>query len=279
MSVNPALDFRPDYGVGEQLARGVRRLTARNQGPLTFRGTNSYLLGIASITVIDPGPEDDDHVAHLMAVAGAPIRRIVVTHDHADHFGAARRLAELTGAEVAGPMPDTARPLYRPDRVLADEETVETDAGRLRVIATPGHTANHVCYDLAELGVLFSGDHVMAWSTSVVLPPDGRMADYMRSLDRLASIGSRSYLPGHGGPVVDGLVRIAELKRHREAREAAILRAIGDGRRTIGEIVAAVYIGLDQKLADAAALSVAAHADWLEERGEIRKVGDRLSRR
>lgn len=279
MSRDPAMDFAPVHGVAERLAPGVRCLTARNEGPLTFRGTNCYLLGDSDITVVDPGPDDDVHVTELLAVAGAPIGRILVTHDHPDHFGAARRLSELTGAEVIGPSPSSARPLYRPDRVLVDGETVTTEAGPLRAIATPGHTASHLSYDLAGLNLLFSGDHVMGWSTSVVVPPDGRMADYMQSLDRLAAIGSRRYLPGHGGPVSDGLARVAELKRHREAREAAILRAIGDGRRTIGEIVAAVYIGLDRKLAGAATLSVAAHADWLEERGLISKTGEWLSRR
>ncbi|WP_245427324.1 MBL fold metallo-hydrolase [Pleomorphomonas carboxyditropha] len=277
MNVDPIRDFTPAYGVAERLAAGIRRLTARNGGPLTFRGTNCYLLGDRDITVIDPGPDDDAHLADLVAVAGAPIRRIVVTHDHADHAGAARRLSEMTGAEIVGSASNT-RSLYQPDRLLADGETVATEAGDLRTVATPGHAAGHLSYDLAGSGLLFSGDHVMAWSTSVVVPPDGRMADYMASLDRLAVLGARSYLPGHGGPVIDGLARIDELKRHRQAREAAILRALDNGERTIGEIVSAVYIGLDPALAGAAALSVTAHTDWLEERGLVRKVGERLSR-
>jgi hydroxyacylglutathione hydrolase len=276
MTGDPALDFMPIYGAAERVATGVRRLTARNGGPLTFTGTNSYLLGVEEITVIDPGPDDEAHVADLVAAAGAPIRRIVVTHHHADHGGGAQRLSELTGAEVVGAAPDPDRPLYWPDRVLIDGEVVATEAGNLQAIATPGHTAGHLCYDLAPASLLFSGDHVMAWSTSVVVPPDGRMADYMISLDRLAAIGSRTYLPGHGGPVVDGLARVAELRRHRQAREAAILRALDRDSRTIGEIVAAVYIGLDPALAGAAALSVTAHIDWLEERGLVTKAGDRL---
>ncbi|PKR88858.1 MBL fold metallo-hydrolase [Pleomorphomonas diazotrophica] len=278
MSDDEIPEFMPTYGVAEKIAEGVRRLTARNGGPLTFRGTNCYLLGEHEVTVIDPGPDDESHVSDLLAAVGAPIRRIVVTHDHADHAGAARRLSELTGAEVIGAAPSPARPFYTPDRVLADGDTVATEPGGLRAIATPGHTANHLCYDLADSGLLFSGDHVMGWSTSVVVPPDGRMADYMASLDRLAAIGPRTYLPGHGDEVIDGLARVAELKRHREAREAAILRALDGGDRTVEDIVAAVYIGLDPSLAAAAALSVAAHADWLEERGLVRKVADRLSR-
>ncbi len=279
MSVDPIADFTPAYGVAERVVAGVRRLTARNVGPLTFRGTNCYLLGDREITIVDPGPDDEAHIAELVAAAGAPIRRIVVTHDHADHGGGARRLSERTDAEVVGAAPSPARSFYRPDRVLADDETVVTDAGDLRAVATPGHAAGHLCFDLVGSGFLFSGDHVMAWSTSVVVPPDGRMADYMASLDRLAAIGRRTYLPGHGGPVADGLARVTELKRHRQAREAAILSALAGGDLTVGEIVAAVYIGLDPALAGAAALSVTAHADWLEERGLVTRAGDRLSLR
>jgi len=275
----PAADFEPVHGVAEPVAPGVRRLTARNGGPLTHRGTNCYLLGEDEITVVDPGPDDAAHVDELMAAAGAPIHRIVVTHDHSDHSAAAGRLAEQTGAEVVGAAPNaTGRSSYRPDRVLIDGETVETAAGLLQAIATPGHTAGHLSFDLVGSGLLFSGDHVMAWSTSVVVPPDGRMADYMASLDRLVAVGPRTYLPGHGGPVVDGPARVEELKRHRLTREAAILRALDGKARTLREIVAAVYIGLDPALADAAAASVKAQTDWLEERGLVRRAGDRLSR-
>lgn len=273
---DPALDFIPSYGIAEQVSAGIRRFTARNAGPLTFRGTNCYLLGDHEITVIDPGPDDPAHVDELVAAAVAPIRCVVVTHDHADHAGAARRLSELTGAEVVGSAPDPSRPLYQPDRILAEGETVGTEAGDLRAIATPGHTANHLCYELGGSSLLFSGDHVMGWSTSVVVPPDGRMADYMASLDRLEVLGARTYLPGHGGPIADGLARVTELKRHRQAREAAILRALATHDRTIEEIVSAVYIGLDPALAGAAALSVMAHTDWLEERGLVSRIADRL---
>lgn len=272
------MDFTPAYGVAEPVAAGVRRLTARNIGPLTFRGTNCYLLGKRDVTVIDPGPDDEAHISEILAAAGAPIRRIVLTHDHADHAGAARRLSEVTGAEVVGAASSLARQQFQPDRILADGEMLETAAGALQVIATPGHAASHLCFDLADAGLLFSGDHVMAWSTSVVVPPDGRMADYMASLDRLAAVGVRSYLPAHGGPIADGLARVSELKRHRQAREAAILRALDGEDRTIAQIVSAVYIGLDPSLFDAAALSVMAHTDWLEERGLVRRGADRLAR-
>lgn len=277
--IDAALDFMPTYGAAEQISPGVRRLTARNGGPLTFRGTNCYLLGETDITVIDPGPDDEVHVAELVAMASAPIRRIVVTHDHADHAGAARRLSELTGAEMLGSAPSPNRSLSWSGRVLADGELVLTEVGSLQALATPGHAAGHLCYDLVGSNLLFSGDHVMGWSTSVVVPPDGRMADYMASLDRLIDIGARTYLPGHGGPVTDGLARVTELQRHRKAREAAILRALDSGDRTVEEIVAVVYIGLDPALSDAAALSVTAHTDWLEERGLVTRIAGRLTRR
>ncbi len=278
MTAGSPLDFMPIYGTAEQVAPGVRRLTAGNAGPLTFRGTNSYLLGFREITVIDPGPDDEAHVTDLLAGAGAPIRLIVVTHDHADHSGAAHRLADRTGAEIVGAAPNPSRPNYKPHRILAGGDAIVTDAGELRAIETPGHTAGHLCYDLLGSGLLFSGDHVMAWSTTVVVPPDGRMADYMSSLDRLAVIGPRCYLPAHGGPVVDGLARVDELKRHRQAREAAILRALDGGERTVEQIVAAVYVGLDPALFSAAALSVKAHTDWLEERGLVEMRGDLVCR-
>ena len=279
MSADPAADLEPVYGVAAPLAPGVRRLTARNAGPLTFHGTNCYLLGEDEITVVDPGPDDAAHIDELMAAAGAPIRRIVVTHDHSDHSGAAGRLAEKTGAELVGAAPAAGRSPYRPDRLLVDGETVLTAAGRLQAIATPGHTAGHLSFDLIGSGLLLSGDHVMGWSTSLVVPPDGRMADYMASLDRLAAVGHRTYLPGHGGLVPDGPARVEELKRHRLTREAAILRALDGKARTLREIVAAVYIGLDPALADAAAASVEAQTDWLEERRLVRRTGDRWERR
>lgn len=261
--------------VPEEIAPGIRRLTAPNPGPLTFRGTNGYLLGHDALTVIDPGPDDEAHVANLIQVAGAPIVRIVVTHDHSDHTGAVKRLAELTGAEIVGasPNPSVKRP-YRPDRILGEGHTVETELGTLRAIATPGHTAGHLCLALKGSSYLFSGDHVMGWSTSVVVPPDGSMADYMASLDRLLIEPTRIYLPGHGDPVTDGPARVEELKRHRLAREAAILRAIKGRQRTVAEIVGAVYVGLDPKLRDAAGLSVRAHLDWLAERGLASCDGD-----
>jgi hydroxyacylglutathione hydrolase len=266
---------RPADAEPVTIAPGLRRLTAPNPGPLTFRGTNGYLLGHDAVTVIDPGPDDEAHVANLIKVAGAPIVRIVVTHDHSDHTGAVRRLAELTGAEIVGapPNPAVKRP-YRPDRVLGEGDTVETELGILRTIETPGHTAGHLCLALEGSAHLFSGDHVMGWSTSVVVPPDGSMADYMASLDRLLVEPATIYLPGHGDPVADGPARVEELKQHRHAREAAILRAIKGRQRTVAEIVGAVYVGLDPKLRDAAALSVRAHLDWLAERGLASYDGD-----
>lgn len=264
----------PPRGATVGIAPGVRRVTAPNAGPLTFHGTNCYLIGRTAVTVIDPGPDDGAHVADLVRLAGAPIRTIVLTHDHADHVGAVDRLVALTGAEVVGAASGpSAKHSFRPDRLLIDGDRISTEIGELRAIATPGHTANHFCFALGNTQLLFSGDHVMGWSTSVVLPPDGSMADYMASLDRLLALPASLYLPGHGDPVTDGPARVADLKRHRLAREAAILAALDDKGRAVEEIVAAVYVDLHPSLAWAAALSVEAHLDWLERRGLARLDG------
>lgn len=266
----------PPRGAAVEIAPGIRRVTAPNAGPLTLHGTNCYLIGRTAVTVVDPGPDDEAHVAELVRLSVAPVRAIVLTHEHADHVGAVGRLAALTGAEIVGAAPGAAaRHPIRPDRLLCDGDLIATELGDLRAVATPGHTAGHFCFTLAGTPLLFSGDHVMGWSTSVVLPPDGSMADYMASLDRLAALPATLYLPGHGDPVPDGPARVAHLKQHRLAREAAIVAALDERESTVEEIVAAVYVGLHPSLSWAAALSVTAHLDWLEQRGCVGRAGER----
>jgi hydroxyacylglutathione hydrolase len=264
----------------------LRRVTARNPGPFTFHGTNSYIVGEGKVAIVDPGPDDDAHIAALLAAStGETVTHILVTHTHRDHSGGAARLVRATGAATVGGGPHRpARPLregetggldaaadtlFLPDIVLGDGDSVEAGSWRLTAVATPGHTANHLAFALGGSDLLFSGDQVMAWSTTVVAPPDGSMADYMASLDRLLARPERRYLPGHGGPVGDAHAYVAALKRHRLAREAAILDRLAAGDRSIGQVVAAVYADTDPALHGAAALSVLAHLEDLVARGAV----------
>jgi hydroxyacylglutathione hydrolase len=284
------LAFEPAYGRAVAVAPGIERITAPNPGPFTFHGTNSYIVGTSSVAVIDPGPENEAHWQALTAaLAGRRVTHIFVTHTHRDHSPLARRLKAETGAPTVGEGPHRpARPLrdgeinpfaesadsaFVPDIALRDGETIAGDGWALTGVPTPGHTANHAAFALEGSGILFSGDHVMAWSTSIVAPPDGAMADYMASLDRLIARGDRLLLPGHGGPVKDPPVFLRALKTHRRMRERAILERIraGDGR--IADMVKAIYRETDPKLHGAAALSVLAHIEELVERGQIAADG------
>jgi hydroxyacylglutathione hydrolase len=284
------LAFEPAYGRAVAVAPGIERITAPNPGPFTFHGTNSYIVGTSSVAVIDPGPENEAHWQALTAaLAGRRVTHIFVTHTHRDHSPLARRLKAETGAPTVGEGPHRpARPLrdgeinpfaesadsaFVPDIALRDGETIAGDGWALTGVPTPGHTANHAAFALEGSGILFSGDHIMAWSTSIVAPPDGAMADYMASLDRLIARGDRLLLPGHGGPVKDPPVFLRALKTHRRMRERAILERIraGDGR--IADMVKAIYRETDPKLHGAAALSVLAHIEDLVERGQIAADG------
>lgn len=279
--------FEPHWGTAVPVAPRVRRLTAQNPGPFTFHGTNTYLVGDGGgLAVIDPGPDDPRHLAALISAIGdARVSHILVTHTHRDHSPGAAALAAATGAPTlaAGPhrparppRPDETARLdaggdtdFVPDRVLADGAVVEGDGFSLTAVATPGHTGNHLAFALDGGEWLFSGDHVMAWSTSIVAPPDGAMSDYMASLARLAARTERRYLPGHGGIVEDAPAYVAALAAHRRAREEAIRSRLAAGDETIPSIVAAVYQGLDPALAGAAGLSVLAHLEDLVARGLV----------
>jgi len=260
----------------------VRRLVAPNASAFTFNGTCTYIVGVGRVAIVDPGPDDDSHLsAILAAVEGERVETILVTHTHRDHSPGAKPLAAATGARVVGAAPfvatgdgteglDSAHDRdYAPDAILADGERLQGLGFSIEAIATPGHCANHLCFALLEEKALLSGDHVMAWSTSVVAPPDGSMRDYMASLEKLRGRAESVYWPGHGGPVVEPQRYVRALIHHRRQREASILAALKDGPQTIAALVARVYVGLSPSLTRAAGLSTLAHLEDLGERGLV----------
>ncbi|MBK9083406.1 MAG: MBL fold metallo-hydrolase [Rhizobiales bacterium] len=264
----------------------VRRMLQPNSGPFTFRGTNTYVVGRGDVAVIDPGPDDSGNLAALLAaLAGERVRHIVVTHTHRDHSPLAAALRQATGAPIVGCAPhraaralaegeiarlDAANDLdYAPDAALADGEALRGDGFTLVAVATPGHTMNHLAFRLPEENALFSGDHVMAWSTSIVAPPDGSMSAYMASLDALRRRDEALYWPGHGGPVADPQRYVRALLGHRRQREAGVLARLAERAMTIPQIVELNYSGLDPRLKGAAALSTFAHVEDLVARGLV----------
>jgi glyoxylase-like metal-dependent hydrolase (beta-lactamase superfamily II) len=284
-----SFDLAP--GRPEQVMPGVRRLLADNPGPFTFKGTLTYIVGRGRVAIIDPGPLDETHIAALLdAVRGETVTHILVTHTHRDHSPAAAFIKAATGAKTYAEGPHrAARPLFIgearpldasgdrdfvPDVALADGEVVDGSGWALEAVTTPGHTANHMAFALKGTDALFSGDHVMAWSTPVVAPPDGAMSDYMASLEKLARRNETIYFPGHGGPVKDAPAFVQHYIRHRKAREAALLAALGEGEADIPALVAAIYVGLDPRLTKAAGLSVLAHLEDMVARGVVLTRGD-----
>ena len=274
------------YSILETLEPGIGRLLAHNPSPYTYTGTQTYFAGAgAEIVVIDPGPAIPEHVAAIVtAAAGRRIAAIACTHTHRDHSPAAAVLAGATGAPIIGCAPlslDSVGPRadasfdgdYAPDRVLADGEAITFGDGEtLTAVATPGHTSNHLCY--AYNGALFTGDHVMGWSTTVVVPPDGDMGDFMASLDMLRGRVDRIFYPAHGKPVTNPQQFLRGLIGHRMQREKQIVRLVGEGKNAIPEIVAAAYPGLDPRLIPAAGGSVLAHLMDLEWRGLVVSDGE-----
>jgi glyoxylase-like metal-dependent hydrolase (beta-lactamase superfamily II) len=277
----PAMEDFPT-GIVEQAAPGARRVLAPNPSPFTYTGTQTYIVGGGPVAVIDPGPDSPAHIDALTAaIGGAEVAAILCTHTHRDHSPASRALAAATGAPVVGcaplaieddgPRADAAFDFdYRPDRVLADGETVEGQGWTLRAVATPGHTSNHLCFALEGSGVLFTGDHVMGWSTTVIAPPDGDMAAYMKSLDLLLKREDRIYLPAHGPAVEKPQAHVRALIVHRRMREKQILKLLGAGEARIEAMVEAMYVGTDRRLYPAAGRSVLAHLIDMEARGLAR---------
>ncbi len=285
-------------GETEQHEPLVRRVLAPNPSPYTYTGTQTWLVGAGNeIEVIDPGPDGGSQPGHadingtnetgeshvdaiLRAVGDAKITAILCTHTHRDHSPASRPLQAATGAPIIGcaplmlsddgPRSDSAfDALYMPDRILTDGETLSGQGWTLQAVATPGHTSNHICYALLETGALFTGDHVMKWSTSVVSPPDGDMAAYMASLQKLYDREDRIYYPAHGPAIVKPRQLVRGMIGHRRQREAQILRELGKGQLEIPEMVAAMYKGLDPRLTGAAGRSVLAHLIDLQNKHRV----------
>ena len=274
-------------GKVEQLEPLVRRVLADNPSPYTYTGTQTYLVGNGdSLAVIDPGPVTPEHLAALEdAIGDAQVAAIMCTHTHRDHSPAARPLSAMTGAPVVGCAPlvlDDSGPradapfdeTYEPDRVLEDGEAMTGAGWTLTAVHTPGHTSNHLCFALEESGALFTGDHVMGWSTSVVAPPDGDMAAYMRSLEKLYAREDRVYYPAHGPQVDKPRQLVRGMVGHRRQRERQILRLLDEEARTIRALVPLMYKGLDKRLYPAAGMSVKAHLIDLENRGEVARDGE-----
>ncbi len=282
--------FAVPAGQVDQVTPLVRRIVAPNASPFTFTGTCTYIVGHGSVAIIDPGPDDPDHVAAVLAaVRGESVSHILVTHTHRDHSPACAAVQAATGAPTVAEGPHRpARPLYIgeinpldasgdtdfvPDVVLGDGEAVTGRGWTLQAITTPGHTANHLAFVLPEEDLLFSGDHVMAWATTIVAPPDGSMGDYVRSLEKLVQRTESVYLPGHGGPVRDAPAFVRDYLDHRHAREAAILRGLEREARTIPDLVRGIYIGLDPRLVGAASLTVLAHLEDMVGKGMVATEG------
>jgi len=272
-------------GTIERLDPLVRRLLAPNASPFTYTGTQTHIVGKGEVAVIDPGPDLPAHVEALLdALAGERVAAILCTHTHCDHSPASRPLAQATGAPIIGCAPlaiadegpltdESFDAAYAPGQVLADGEGIEGTGWTLRAVSTPGHTSNHLCFALPEVGALFSGDHVMGWSTSIVSPPDGDMAAYVASLAKLLDRDDAVYYPAHGPAVTDPKNHVRRLIEHRRGREAQILGHLERGEGRIPVMVADMYSDVDPRLHPAAGRSVLAHLLDMERRGLARQSG------
>jgi glyoxylase-like metal-dependent hydrolase (beta-lactamase superfamily II) len=295
MADNDDVPFNRNFpllpGVVEEARPGVRRVLCNNPSPFTFSGTVSYIVGQGKVAIIDPGPDDEAHAAALLdAVRGETVTHILVTHTHRDHSPNTARIKASTGATVYAEGPHRAsRPRYendevrsesgadrdfKPDIAVRDGETIEGSGWALQAVATPGHTANHMAFAWRDRKILFVGDHVMGWSTSIVAPPDGSMIDYMASLEKLTARDEYLYFSGHGPEIPDAPRYVRFLVRHRQAREASILHRLAKGEADIPSLVRAIYIGIDPRLTGAAGYSVLAHLEDLVARGIVATDGD-----
>jgi glyoxylase-like metal-dependent hydrolase (beta-lactamase superfamily II) len=276
-------NFEAPYEVLIPVAPRIRRLLANNPSPFTYKGTSITVIGEGRVVVIDPGPDDPHHLAALRAaLKDETVTNIFITHTHKDHSPAARALKLWTGAKTYGfgPHPSSKREdgivieeggdmEFIPDVVVRDGDVIESNGLHIECVHTPGHLSNHICYALKEEHALFSGDHVMGWSTSVIAPPDGDMGDYLASLQKLLARNDAVYWPTHGGPIRNPKAVVAAYLNHRREREAEIVACLRAGLDAIPNIVERIYVGLDPRLKPAASLTVLAHLLQLIRGGHV----------
>lgn len=279
-------DLDVAYGRRDQVSPLIQRVIANNPGPFTFTGTGTYIIGRgepgSGVAVIDPGPADDAHLAALLAaVEGRRVTHVLVTHTHRDHSPLARRFAGITGAttlamqppaqatHASGHMEEDDDDDFAPDIILTGGERITGEGWTLEAMATPGHASNHMAFVLGEENALFSGDHVMGWSTTVVAPPDGDMADYMDSLDAVIARNLSTLWPTHGAPVTDPAPFLIAYRAHRLAREEQVLERLAAGDRLIADMIPVLYAAVDRRLWPAASLSVLAHLGKLAGDGRV----------
>ncbi|WP_411817274.1 MBL fold metallo-hydrolase [Hyphococcus sp. DH-69] len=289
----PAIPFVKDIhftpGTPDLLRPGVRRVIANNPGPFTYTGSGTYIIGTGDVAVIDPGPDDDEHLAALLKTLDAEkVTHILVTHTHRDHCALARKFADATGAPIFGfgahPVKDLkidapaldegADYNYAPDELIAHGEVLTGNDWSLEVVHTPGHLSNHLCFSMPAEKALFTGDHIMGWATTVVAPPDGDMNAYLESLAILLKRDDEVYFPTHGAPIDNPKRFVRAVRTHRLMRDAQIIDQIKNGRTRIKEIVTAMYADVDKRLHGAAALNVLAHLIRLEKNGVVKCDGE-----
>jgi glyoxylase-like metal-dependent hydrolase (beta-lactamase superfamily II) len=283
-------DFAVEYGRVEQVSPLIRRVVAENPGRFTFTGTGTYIVGHGSVAVIDPGPDLGPHIEALTAaLEGETVTHILITHTHGDHSPAAAPLKAITGAPTYGYGPHPVRDRearaandsddppqeersdldFVPDVITTDGSMIHGDGWTIEALHTPGHISNHLCFALSEERALFTGDHVMGWSTSVIPSPDGDLGAYMANLERLFDRDDEIYWPTHGPPITDPHSFVRALIAHREARTRQILDRLGAGDERIDQIVAVLYTDVDRALHPAASRSVLAHLVHLASTGQV----------
>jgi glyoxylase-like metal-dependent hydrolase (beta-lactamase superfamily II) len=279
-------DLKFEYGRCDQVSPLIRRVIANNPGPFTYLGTGTYIVGVGEVAVIDPGPDLPDHLAALLAaIEGERVSHILVTHHHLDHSPLARALSKATGAPVygcavaaapveVGVQLEAGHDAFTPDVSICGGALIEGAGWTIEAIPTPGHTSNHICYALREENALFSGDHIMGWSTTVITPPDGDMGAYLASLNLISERNFDTLWPTHGPPIRAVFPFISAYYAHRKERERQILGEIGRGSAKIGEIVQKLYAAVDPRLHPAAAHSVLAHLIELVKTGQVACDGE-----